>query len=165
MKYMPLVLLALFFVSAHAETYYLPPSDDLSNAHEVQEESTTFLNRVKQQFSDLARSIIEVFQPITAPVGAFFTTINDWIGELVFLLRLIIWSWVFVAINWLVFVVFGLTLKAGIKVFIIYSMLFDPDRAVSTIQNWTGQKVDVANLKQSPGLNSAFAMLKLFRDF
>lgn len=155
-----ILCLALLILPGAYATYWTPP-EEYDSAYRTEEENTGFLAKIKQGFEGTAKAVVDTFGVATSSVGAFFSSLNQWTGEAVFLLRMAYWILLIVAVQIFFIAFWVFIIKVALKGYILYELATDPIPSIQSIGSWLGTNLKASNISGKAGLNRSVAVLKL----
>jgi hypothetical protein len=127
------LLLFSLLLSSTAYASYWSPGLTISNAVSDTEAQINWLTIATADATGLGKVLSDVISKPASAVYGFFSSINNWVGEFVLLLRIFFWIAVLVLIQVLAVTFWVIIVKSLIKLAMIYQLATDPVNTIRSI--------------------------------
>jgi len=153
-----IVLLLIFTINGVYADYW--STYDQNSASQLEKQYIAEANEIAQQKKGIDKTIYELGSPALATLRAYFSTSNNFLGEFIFLLRMILWFSFLVVLQVLVVKVFAFIFKASLTIASVVSFISNSDDIIDAYQTKIGIPIEKQNNKNVKNFTKTLFVLK-----
>jgi len=113
---------------------YWTYGDPIYSASEISNELQRQLDVKIETANSVSRVFYETIGQVSVPIATFFYVLNTWIGETIFLVRLVFWFLIIFMVQYIVLYIVNKATRIIIKLFMLVMFIMNSDNILDNIE-------------------------------